>query len=52
MSLHEIFDYVWNAQIPWLWIFGVIGGLWLAVFAVIAVIGLQIKKEGRNVQKP
>lgn len=52
MSLHDLFDAVWNFPIPWLWIFGVIGGLWLVFFAVMAIIGLQIKKEEQNVKKP
>jgi uncharacterized membrane protein YkvI len=47
MSLHDIFDYVWNAQIPWLWIFGAIGAIWLVVFVVGAIIARDIRKESR-----
>jgi hypothetical protein len=47
MSLHEIFDYVWNAPIPWLWIFGAIGAIWLAVFVFGLIIANDIRKEGR-----
>jgi hypothetical protein len=31
MSLHEIFDYIWNFPIPWPWIFGILGTIWLVV---------------------
>jgi hypothetical protein len=47
MSLHDIFDWVWNAKIPWLWIFGAIGAAWLIVFVVGAIIVRDIRKEDR-----
>jgi hypothetical protein len=47
MSLHDIFDWIWNAQIPWLWILGAIGAMWFMVFVVGAIVFRDIRKEGR-----
>jgi uncharacterized membrane protein YkvI len=47
MSLHEIFDHVWNFPIPWLWILGGIGAVWFVVFVVGLVIVRDIRKEDR-----
>ena len=52
MSLHQIFDYLWNFPIPWLWIFGAIGAIWLLVIVVGLVVASDIRKEGRNDRKP
>ena len=52
MSLHEIFDSVWNWPIPWLWIFGAIGSVWLVVFVFGAIVANGIRKEGRKAPKP
>ena len=52
MSLHQIFDAIWNAQIPWLWIFGAMGFVVLVLILGAAFIGNEIRKEGRNVPKP
>jgi hypothetical protein len=35
MSLHHIFDYVWNAPIPWLWILGGFAALWVLGFLIV-----------------
>lgn len=34
MSLHEVFDYVWNYPIPWFWILAGLGGLYLLAILV------------------
>ena len=52
MSLHQIFDYVWNFPIPWLWIFIVLGSLVAVFVGIAATIAQQIRKEERNDKKP
>lgn len=52
MSLHQIFDAIWNAQIPWLWIFVALGVVVLVLILGVAFIANEIRKEGRNVPKP
>jgi hypothetical protein len=51
-SLHEIFDHIWNWPIPWLWIFGAIGSVWLLVFVFGLIVANGIRKEGQNIHKP
>jgi len=52
MSLHQIFDAIWNFPIPWLWILGMIGAVVAVLVLIAAFIGNEIRKEGRNVPKP
>jgi hypothetical protein len=52
MSLHEIFDAVWNAEIPWMWIFGVFFIVVLVLIIVAGFVANEIRKVRRNVQKP
>jgi hypothetical protein len=48
MSLHEIFDYIWNFPVPSLWILGGVGGTWLMTLVVGLIIASEIRKEGRK----
>jgi hypothetical protein len=45
MSLREIFDYVWNFPVPWLWVLGAIAAIWVIVFVVGAIIARDISKS-------
>jgi hypothetical protein len=47
MSLHEIFDHIWNFPIRWLWILGAIGAIWFVVFIVGLIIANEVREEGR-----
>lgn len=48
MSFHDIFDFAWNFPLPWFWILGGIGAIWLVIFLVGLVLINAITKGDRQ----